>query len=107
MELAQKVPRVIVASLHRDRDGDPKLLDRCTLPLTARGTVTRIVTELAVLEPADGAFRLLEVAPDATVDEVRAVTGAPLIEDEAGPWNAYAVADAAAPAPPATKGADA
>lgn len=82
MELAQRVPRVIVTTLHTDRSGAPKLVQRCALPLTARGCVTRIVTELAVLEPAGDRFRLLELAPGATLDEVRAATGAEL--DAAG-----------------------
>ncbi len=90
MELAQKVPRVIVTTLHTDRSGAPKLVERCTLPLTARGTVTRIVTELAVLEPAVDRFRLLELAPGVSEDEVRAATGAPLEAGEVGAWGARA-----------------
>lgn len=86
MELAQRVPRVIVTTLHTDRDGAPKLVRRCALPLTARGCVTRIVTELAVLEPAGERFRLLELAPGATLDEVRTATGAELDEADVGAW---------------------
>lgn len=93
MELAQKVPRVIVTTLHTDRHGDPKLVERCSLPRTARGTVTRIVTELAVLEPAGDRFRLLELAPGVSEDEVRAATGAPL---EAGGVRAWGEAAAGA-----------
>ena len=90
MELAQRVPRVIVTTLHTDRSGAPKLVRRCTLPLTARGRVTRIVTELAVLEPAGDRFRLLELAPGTTLDEVRAATGADLDAEGVRAWGAAA-----------------
>ena len=90
MELAQRVPRVIVTTLHTDRSGAPKLVGRCALPLTARGCVTRIVTELAVLEPAGDRFRLLELAPGTTLDEVRAATGAELDATGVRAWGATA-----------------
>ncbi|MDR9390895.1 MAG: CoA-transferase [Trueperaceae bacterium] len=86
MELAQRVPRVIVATLHRDKAGGPKLVERCTLPRTARGVVTRIVTEWAVLEPAGDRFDVLELAPGAREDDVRAATGAPVAFDRVRPW---------------------
>lgn len=90
MELAQKVPRVVVTTLHRDRHGGPKLVERCRLPLTARGRVTTIVTELAVLEPAGPRFRLRELAPGVTLDEVRAATGAELDASDVRPWSGAA-----------------
>jgi 3-oxoacid CoA-transferase B subunit len=95
MELAQRVPRVVVTTLHRDRNGGPKLVRRCTLPLTARACVTTIVTELAVLEPAGDRFRLRELAPGVTLDEVRAATGAELDASDVRPWS-VAADDAAA-----------
>ncbi len=98
MELAQKARRVIVATLHQDRDGAPKLITACDLPRTARGTVTRIVTERAVLEPAGDAFRLLELAPDEDLDDVRAATGAPLRADDLRAWGGHA-GDAVPPDP--------
>jgi acyl CoA:acetate/3-ketoacid CoA transferase beta subunit len=76
--------------VHRDRHGGPKLVERCRLPLTARGRVTTIVTELAVLEPAGDRFRLRELAPGVTLDEVRAATGAPLDASEVRPWSSVA-----------------
>lgn len=107
MELAQRVPRVIVTTLHTDRSGAPKLVRRCALPLTARGCVTRIVTELAVLEPAGDRFRLLELAPGATLDEVRAATGAELDDTGVRAWGG-AVGSADAPRDAdARRGADA
>lgn len=87
MELAQKVPRVVVTTLHTDRGGGPKLLRRCTLPLTARAAVTRIVTELAVLEPAGDRFRLVELAPGVDVDRVRAATDAEVDASDVRPWS--------------------
>jgi len=87
MELAQKVPRVVVTTLHRDRAGGPKAVRRCTLPLTARACVTTIVTELAVLEPAGDHFRLRELAPGVRLDEVRAATGADLDASDVRPWS--------------------
>ena len=86
MELAQKVPEVIVTTLHRERSGDPKLVERCTLPLTARASVTTIVTDLAVLTPDGARFRVREVAPGVTIDELRAATGAELDVRDARPW---------------------
>lgn len=94
MELAQKVPRVIITTLHTDREGAPKLVERCTYPRTARGTVTRIVTERAVLAPAGDRFRLLELAPGVTAQEVRAATGASLDESDLRPWRMHAGARA-------------
>jgi len=88
MELAQRVPRVIVATLHTDRQGAPKLVRRCRLPLTARGCVTRIVTELAVLAPAGDAFRLLETAPGVTLEQLRDLTAAEVVADDVHTWGA-------------------
>lgn len=96
MELAQRVPRVIVTTLHTDRQGAPKLVRRCRLPLTARARVTRIVTELAVLEPAGERFRLLETAPGVSVGQVRDATGAEIDAEAVRPWGA-AVGTALAP----------
>lgn len=92
MELAQRVRRVVVTTLHRDRTGAPKLVESCSLPRTARGTVALIVTELAVLEPARSAFRVLELAPGVSADELREATDAPVLMDELRPWSVEGVA---------------
>ncbi|MDQ2091826.1 3-oxoacid CoA-transferase subunit B [Marimonas arenosa] len=78
IELAQKAARVVVLSTHTDRAGNPKLLDRCTLPLTARACVNRIFTDLAVIDVTPQGFALVELADGTTVNEVQEATGAPL-----------------------------
>jgi 3-oxoacid CoA-transferase subunit B len=78
MDLVSGARRVVVLMEHRTREGAAKLVPTCTLPLTGRGVVRRVITDLAVLDVADGVFRLVETAPGVTVDDVRAATGAPV-----------------------------
>jgi 3-oxoacid CoA-transferase B subunit len=79
MELAQKARRVIVTTTHTTRSGAPKILNHCTLPLTAKGCVNIIITELAVIEVTAEGLLLLEIAAESDVKQVLAKTGAPLI----------------------------
>lgn len=79
LELAQKARRVVVLTTHTDRQGQPKLLASCSLPLTARRCVHRIYTEMAVIDVTGAGFELKEIAEGVSVDTVRAATGAPLI----------------------------
>ena len=79
MDLVASAENIIVAMMHTNKKGDSKLLRQCTLPLTGTKCVTKIVTNLAVLEVTDGGFRLLECAPGVTVDEIKAATEGRLI----------------------------
>jgi len=79
MDLVASAKNIIVAMMHTNRAGETKLLDKCTLPLTGVNCVKKIVTDLAVLEIVDGAFKLLERAPGVSVDEIKQKTGGKLI----------------------------
>jgi len=86
MELAQKARRVVVTTTHTSRNGAPKILQACTLPLTAKNCVTRIITELAVIDVMDRRLVIKELATGVGLEEVRRKTDAPLvIENEAIP----------------------
>ena len=78
MDLVAGVRRMIVTMEHVSRDGAPKFVDRCTLPLTGANSVDVLITDLAVFERADrrSAFRLVELASEVTMDELRAKTTA-------------------------------
>jgi 3-oxoacid CoA-transferase subunit B len=78
MDLAAGAGRIVVLMFHLTRDGEPKLVPVCTYPLTAQRCVRTIVTDLAVVDVDADGFVLREVAPGVGVDEVRAVTAAPL-----------------------------
>lgn len=79
MDLVASAENIIVAMMHTNREGESKLLKRCTLPLTGVGCVTKIVTNLAVLEVTDKGFKLLETAPGVSVEEVRQATEGRLV----------------------------
>ncbi len=78
MDLAAGSGRIVVLTRHQTKEGAPKLVARCTYPLTARGVVSRVITDLAVLDVGARGFELVECAPNVTVEQVRKATGAPL-----------------------------
>ncbi len=82
MDLVSGAKMVIIMTDHCDKKGNPKIVKKCTLPLTAAGQVSYIVTELCVLHHTEAGLVLEELAPDVTVEEVVAKTGADLIIPE-------------------------
>ncbi|MOA25841.1 putative succinyl-CoA:3-ketoacid coenzyme A transferase subunit B [compost metagenome] len=79
MDLVAGAENIIVVMTHASRDGESKLLPRCTLPLTGAGCIRRVLTDLAYLEIENGAFVLKERAPGVSVEEIVAKTAGELI----------------------------
>jgi len=79
MELAQKARRLIVTTTHTTRNGQPKIVNACSLPLTAKGCVNTIITELAVIDVLPSGLYLREIATETDVDTVIAGTEAEVV----------------------------
>jgi 3-oxoacid CoA-transferase B subunit len=79
MDLVASTDNIIVAMMQTNPKGESKLLPECTLPLTGKGCINRVVTDLGYYEIKDGAFNLLEIAPGITVEEIKAKTAGKLV----------------------------
>lgn len=78
MDLVHGAQRVVVLMEHTAKDGSPKILRENSLPLTGKGVVSRIISDLGVLDVGEGGLRLVELAPDVTLAQLEAATGAPV-----------------------------
>ncbi len=79
MDLVAGVKSVFVITQHCTRDGQPKLVESCTYPLTGRGVIDRVYTDLAVIDITADGFRLVELSPGVDFEYVQALTGAELL----------------------------
>ena len=78
MDLCAGAKRVIVAMEHTDSQGQPKVVERCTYPLTGKGCVSLVVTDVAVMAVTQSGMLLREMAPGWTAEDVQEITGAHL-----------------------------
>lgn len=79
MDLVAGVQKVVVLMEHSAKDGTPKIVEQCALPLTGKGVVHRIITDLGVMDVTPEGVKLVELAHDVTLDEIQSVTGVKLI----------------------------
>jgi 3-oxoacid CoA-transferase subunit B len=84
MDLVNGAKRIIVVMEHTAKDGAPRLVSTCTMPLTGRRVVQRVITDLAVLDVRGDAFEVVELAPGVTRDEVAARTDAAVVSRSGG-----------------------
>jgi 3-oxoacid CoA-transferase B subunit len=78
MDLVAGVETIFVITKHVTKTGEPKIVEKCTYPLTGPGVVSRIYTDLAVIDVTPEGLELLELAPGVTLEEVREKTATPL-----------------------------
>ncbi|WP_297423099.1 CoA transferase subunit B [uncultured Acinetobacter sp.] len=79
MDLVAGVQKVVVLMEHSAKDGTPKIVEQCALPLTGKGVVHRIITDLGVMDVTPEGVKLVELAHDVTLDEIQSFTGVKLI----------------------------
>ena len=80
MDLVAGVGRVVVITDHTSKHGDSKLIKECTLPLTGKGVVDRIITDLGVFDVVEGGLKIVELAPEVSEEQVRDATVATLVD---------------------------
>jgi len=81
MDLVAGTDNIIVAMMHTNKEGESKLLKECTLPLTGKHCIKKVITDLGLFEIKDGAFYLLERAPGVSVAEIQAKTEGNLVAE--------------------------
>ncbi len=79
MDLSSGCKRLVVLMKHQSKKGEPKLLQSCSFPLTAQSVVDRVITDLAVLDIAGDGFRVVELSPGVSREQVQEATDAPLL----------------------------
>ncbi|MBS1622399.1 MAG: 3-oxoacid CoA-transferase subunit B [Bacteroidetes bacterium] len=79
MDLVASTDNIVVAMMHTNKEGESKLLPKCELPLTGKGCIKKVCTDLGFFEIRDGSFHLLELAPGVTVEEVKSKTAGKLV----------------------------
>ena len=82
MDLVQGVKKIYVITQHTTKTGEPKLVEKCSYPLTGPGVVSRIYTNLAVVDVTPNGFQVVELAPGITFEEVEKNTGASILPAE-------------------------
>lgn len=89
MDLVHGAQKIIVIMEHVNRNGAPKILKECTLPLTGKGVVDRIITDRAVIDVTENGLKLVEVAEGYTVEDIQNSTEAELLVDDQVKLNSY------------------
>ena len=79
MDLVAGVQRIVIIMDHANKAGESKLLKKCSLPLTGKGVVDRIITNLGVFDVVEGGLKVIELAPEVTMEEVRSKTEATIV----------------------------
>ena len=79
MDLVAGVQRIVIIMDHANKAGESKLLKKCSLPLTGQGVVDRIITNLGVFDGGEGGLKVIELAPEVTMEEVRNKTEATIV----------------------------
>ncbi|MDO6426665.1 3-oxoacid CoA-transferase subunit B [Thalassotalea sp. 1_MG-2023] len=82
MDLVAGADNIIVTMTHASKHGESKLLSQCSLPLTGKGCIKKILTDLAYIEIIDGKFHLLEHAPGVEIEQIKALTAGELVVSE-------------------------